>query len=100
MGIGQSGSLEELGLSVRQSCGESRDSATIWWYSGTISMPMECRPVRLATMLVVPEPVKGSSTVSPSLVKSLMNHSGRASGKAALWFLLLHSVARWSTLDG
>ena len=49
------------------------------WYSGIISMPIECLPSLFATMFVVPEPMNGSSTVSPSLVKSLMNHSGRDS---------------------
>lgn len=49
-------------------------------------MPMEFRSIRWATKLVVPEPINGSSTVSPGWVNSLINHSGKPSGKAALLF--------------
>ena len=63
-------------------------------------MPIEFRFIRFATIKVVPEPINGSSTVSYSFVKSLMNHSGNSSGKAALWFLLLHSVAKCKTFVG
>ena len=63
-------------------------------------MPIEFLCILAATILVVPEPIKGSITVSPGRVNSFINHSGRASGKAALWFLLLHSVARFKTLAG
>lgn len=73
---------------------------TISQYSATVSMPMECRRMRFATINVVPEPIKGSRTVSYSFVNKRINHSGNSSGKAALWFLLLHSVARCRTFVG
>lgn len=69
-------------------------------YSSSASMPTALLPNFCAAISVVPEPTKGSSTVSPGSVKSLMNHSGKLCGKAALWFLLPHSVARCRTLVG
>ena len=54
----------------------------------------------VAAMFVVPLPMNGSSTQSPSSVNSLINHVGSPSGNAALWFLLLHSVARFRTFVG
>jgi len=65
-----------------------------------MSIPIELRRIRFATTKVVPEPINGSNTVSFCLVKSFINHSGSSSGNAALWFLLLHSVARCKTLVG
>ena len=53
-------------------------------YSGIISIPMEFRYKFLATLNVVPEPAKGSKTVSYSFVNNFINHSGKASGNAAL----------------
>lgn len=53
-----------------------------------------------AAILVVPLPMKGSSTQSPSWVNKLINQVGSASGNAALCFLLLHSVARCNTFVG
>lgn len=63
-------------------------------------MPTEFLFILCATLSVVPDPMNGSSTVFPSLVKSLMNHSGKDSGNAALWFLFEHSVANCKTLVG
>ena len=63
-------------------------------------MPIEFLRILAATILVAPEPIKGSKTVSSAWVNSFINHSGKASGKAALWFLLLHSVARFKTFVG
>ncbi len=57
---------------------------TISQYSEMMSIPIEFRLVWFATINVVPEPINGSRTVSFSFVKSLMNHSGNSSGKAAL----------------
>ncbi len=62
-------------------------------YGANSSIPIELRFKFWATRNVVPDPIKGSSTVSPALVNSLMNHSGRLAGNAALWPLLPHSVA-------
>ena len=62
----------------------SNRSLTISQYSGIISIPIAFRFILLATRSVVPEPMNGSSTQSPSRVNSLMNHSGSSSGKAAL----------------
>lgn len=42
-------------------------------------MPIACRLMRFATIDVVPDPMKGSRTVSPLFVNSLINHSGNAS---------------------
>ena len=56
--------------------------------------------MRSATRTVVPDPMKGSNTISPAAVKSLMNHSGSDSGKTALCPRLEHSAARCSTLVG
>src|SRR5438309_6225021 len=64
------------------------------------SMPTEFRFSSRAALHVVPEPTNGSSTQSPSSVKSLMNHSGSALGKAAECPLFPHSVAKCSTLLG
>src|SRR5579875_2840333 len=44
--------------------------------------------------------MNGSMTISPSTVKSLINHSGREIGKVALWLRLAHSVAMCRTLLG
>src|SRR5829696_4142444 len=63
-------------------------------------MPTEFLPNSIAATQVVPEPTNGSSTQSPSLVKSLMNHAGSSFGYAALCPLLLHSEARCSTFVG
>src|SRR3990167_483612 len=49
---------------------------------------------------VVPLPINGSNTISPSSVKSLINHSGKVTGKTALWFLFPHSVGICKTLVG
>ena len=53
-----------------------------------------------ATIFVVPLPIKGSRTQSPTWVKRWINHAGNASGNVALCFLLLHSVAKCNTLVG
>src|SRR5262249_38637996 len=53
-------------------------------YSGAMSIPTELRLSLFAASQVVPDPIYGSSTQSPGSVKSLMNHSGNAKGKAAL----------------
>ena len=45
---------------------------------------MELRLILFATNNVVPEPIKGSKTVSFSFVKSFINHSGSSSGNAAI----------------
>src|SRR4030042_6926956 len=50
--------------------------------------------------VVVPTPMKGSKTTSPSLVKSLMNQVGKAMGNAALWLRFEHSVAKCRTFVG
>ena len=66
----------------------------IFYPSFCISIPTPVRFILSATLQVVPEPEKGSSTTSPSLVKSRMNHSGKVSGKAAECPLFRVSVAR------
>ena len=43
-------------------------------------MPMKCRPSRLATAPVVPEPKKGSRITSPGLVDDTITRCSRASG--------------------
>lgn len=63
-------------------------------FSRTLSIPTELRPRLRATTFVVPDPVKGSRTQSPGCVNNLMNHSGRAFGNVAEWFLFAHSVAK------
>src|SRR3989338_7118954 len=63
-------------------------------------MPIEFLLSSLAATEVVPDPKNGSNTVSPGLVKSLINHSGSGFGKTALWFLFAVSVARLSTFVG
>ena len=45
---------------------------------GNTSIPIACRLMRFATIDVVPDPMKGSSTVSPSFVHNLINHSDNA----------------------
>ena len=45
-----------------------------------MSMPIHRRPRRSATATVVPQPQKGSSTTSPSLLEEAMMRSSRASG--------------------
>ena len=63
-------------------------------------MPITSRPFLIAAKAVVPEPMNGSSTVSPGSVNRSMNHSGSQLGNAALWLRLPHSVAPCSTLVG
>src|SRR4030067_3710896 len=63
-------------------------------------MPMEFLIILWATLMLVPDPINGSKIQSPSFVNSFINHSGRASGNTALWFLFAHSVAKRRTLVG
>ena len=63
-------------------------------------MPTDRRPADKAAASVVPDPAKGSSTMSPGSEKRWMNQVGRASGNAAGCPVLEHSEAKWRTFVG
>ena len=48
-------------------------------------MPMKCRPSRLATAPVVPEPKNGSRITSPGLVEATITRCSSASGFWVEW---------------
>jgi len=52
-------------------------------YSFPISNPIKFLPNNLAATAVVPVPIKGSRTISFSLVKYLIKYCGRLLGKVA-----------------
>ena len=54
-----------------------------WQYSSASSIPQAIRLLLMASIMVVPLPQKGSSTVSPTKENSLMQRFGNSRGKGA-----------------